>query len=217
MAPPGTLFEYLAAFVTIVVALAIGDMVTSLHRLLRARRRVRWRPLPLLLAAFVLLALFTTFFEIWLLTEIDRISYLGLVGLMAPTIATFLLASAVLPDEVPPEGLDLDAFYFGERRYLFAVMGVAVALNIATAVPRDQFWMLQDPGFLWGFYVPLNALLFVAIGAMWKSARPWVHWLGLAAMFAAAAIGFSSWKVRGEPAVTPAAIAVASPAAAPGR
>ena len=118
-----------------------------------------------------------------------------------------------LPDEVPPEGLDLDAFYFGERRYLFAVMGAAVALNIATAVPRDQFWMLQDPGFLWGFYVPLNALLFVAMGAMWWSARPWVHWLGLTAMFAAAAIGFSTWKVRGEPAVTPAAVAAAPPTA----
>src|SRR5688572_18694291 len=120
----GTLFSYLAAFITIVVAIAVGDLAMSLHRLLRARRRVAWRPLPLLAALFVLLALLTLFFELWTLTRLEALSYYALVWMLVPPLLTFLAASAVLPDEVPPEGLDLDAFYFAERRYLYAVLAL---------------------------------------------------------------------------------------------
>jgi len=52
MVAPGTLFEYLAAFITIVLAFALGDLLVSLHRLLRARRKVIWAPLPVLLATY---------------------------------------------------------------------------------------------------------------------------------------------------------------------
>ena len=75
MVAPGTLFEYLAAFITIILAIAFSDMATSLHRLLGARRRIEWHPLPLLVALFVLLTLITNFFELWPLTRLDRISY----------------------------------------------------------------------------------------------------------------------------------------------
>src|SRR5688500_14049652 len=120
-----SLFEYLAAFITVLLAIAVGDMAVSLHRLLRARRRVKWHPLPLVAAFIVLLILLTNFFAIWRLTETERITFLELCWLLVPQFLYFLAASAVLPDEIPAKGLKLFDFYAAERRYLYALLLLA--------------------------------------------------------------------------------------------
>jgi hypothetical protein len=51
-----TASEYVAAFASIILALAVTDLATSMHRLLRARKRVRWHWLPLAVALLILLA-----------------------------------------------------------------------------------------------------------------------------------------------------------------
>lgn len=215
MVLPGTLFSYLAAFITIVVAIALGDLAMSLHRLLRARRRVRWGALPLLAALFVLLSLLTLFFELWTLTRLEAISYFALAWMLVPPVLTFLAASAVLPDEVPSEGLDLDAFYFGERRYIWGVLALAFAADIADGLVSDNFAVLGHPEYLWRHFAPLNALAMGAFIALWISARPWVHWLGLTALLGMAALGFTPWTVGGASAVDHApAAAVSAPAPA---
>ena len=105
MVQAGTLFGYLAAFVTVLLAIAVGDMAVSLHRLLRARRRIEWHPLPLVAAFIVLLVLLTNFFALWQLTQTERMSFLELCWLLVPQVLYFLAASAVLPDEIPAKGL----------------------------------------------------------------------------------------------------------------
>ena len=52
-----TPFEYSLVLVTIIVGLAIADMLESLHRLLRSRTSIRWHWLPLVAALLVLLTL----------------------------------------------------------------------------------------------------------------------------------------------------------------
>ncbi len=51
-------FEYITALVSVVVGLAIADMATSLHRLLRNRRRVRWDWVAPLAAVVILTDIF---------------------------------------------------------------------------------------------------------------------------------------------------------------
>ena len=50
-----TPFEYSLVLVTIIVGLAMTDMLVSLHRLLRSRTKVHWHWLPLISALLVLL------------------------------------------------------------------------------------------------------------------------------------------------------------------
>ena len=57
MATSIDMFAYLAAFVSIILALAVSDLVQSLHRLLRARRKVKWSLTALIAAAYLLQAL----------------------------------------------------------------------------------------------------------------------------------------------------------------
>src|SRR5688572_17241309 len=109
MVGAGTLFSYLSAFVTIVLALGLSDLLMSFHRLLRRGRSVRWSGLPVAAALFVLLSLLAEFFSMWGLVAVERVSFVGLILHLLPTFFIFLAASAVLPDEVGEEPFDLDA------------------------------------------------------------------------------------------------------------
>jgi cytochrome bd-type quinol oxidase subunit 2 len=124
-----TPFEYVLAFVSIVVGLAVADLATSLHRLLRARDRVRWDWLALttaVLAALAVLQFWWSFFRtghapVW------RV-YGAFLPLLALVVVLVLLAAAALPDEVPPGGLDLGAYYEGNARYFWVLFALLIAL-----------------------------------------------------------------------------------------
>ncbi|MFL5381752.1 MAG: hypothetical protein ACJ8GN_04485 [Longimicrobiaceae bacterium] len=122
-------FEYVLPMVSILVGLAIGDLSLSLHRLLRARRRVRWDWLPLAAALLVLLLIL---FFWWAFYAMGRAEvwtrYWAFLVLAAALIGMFLLASAALPDTVPEDGLDLAAYYDENRRYFWILFAVFTLL-----------------------------------------------------------------------------------------
>ena len=191
MPAAGTLFSYLAAFVTIVLALGLTDLLTSLHRLLRHAAIVRWAALPLAAALFILFALFSEFFTIWQLTLVSEVSFAGLFVHLLPTFFIFLAASAVLPDDITGEEFDLDAFYFGNRRYLYLTLALAFAFD----APRN---MLADPSDLEAIIlgIALPALILASVFvAMAFSRRRWVHWAGLAFVFAIVVLGFANHSI----------------------
>lgn len=174
MVGSGVLFGYLSAFVTIVVALAVADLATSLHRLIRARERVKWRVLPLLATTFIYLSLMTEFFEIWRFTAVTRLSFYGLLFNMSEPLLAFLAAAAVLPDEVPSEGLDLDVFYFHERGYIWSAMFLGLMASTAiNVIERPLQRLAFDAASLrfWGETLLLAIALLVLI---W-SRRRWLH------------------------------------------
>lgn len=210
MTEPGTLFSYLSAFITIVLAIAFGDMATSLHRLLRARKRVKWHPLPLAVALFVLLTLATLFFELWDLTRIERVSYFRLVWLLAPQFVYFLAASSVLPDKVPEQGLDLLDWYMAERHYFLGVLALAMLLDATSSVLEGWHVFMTHPDFFWGFFVPANLAAFTLLAVMMVSRRVWVHGLALAALYAVAYVGYGNWTIEGAPAAAVKAQATTS-------
>jgi hypothetical protein len=128
------MFAYLAAFVTVVLALAVGDLVQSVHRLLRARNRVRWSILAVLAALLVFLAILEEFFALWRLAGVRRFTYYELLALISPPAILSLAAMAVLPDEVPADGVDLGEYYMGIRRKLYLLLAiwiVAVFVRLA--------------------------------------------------------------------------------------
>lgn len=135
------LFAYLAAFVTIVLAVALTDMIQSTHKLLRIRRRIKWDPLTPLLALTVFILLLWQFFGLWGDARFDRLTFNGLVALVAvPAIYTFA-AFAVLPDDVPETGLDLRQFYFDNRHYVAILLGLGALGDVIRSI---RWAMLHD-------------------------------------------------------------------------
>jgi hypothetical protein len=126
----GALFSYLAAFVTIVLALALTDMIQSVHRLLRARTRVKWDALVVFAASFVYVAILSEFFSLWMNLQVDRIGFAQLLWFMVPPVFITLASFACLPDAVPEAGLDLERFYFDNHRYLALTLGLAFVADL---------------------------------------------------------------------------------------
>ena len=108
-----------------------------MHRLLRARKRVRWDWLPLataLLILFATLQFWWAFFDIW-----RSSAQFTLGGFLAPftsLLMLFFCASAALPDDCPAEGPDLKAYYLENRTYFWTLFLLLAMSATATAVSR---------------------------------------------------------------------------------
>lgn len=179
MVGAGTLFSYLSAFVTIVLALALSDLLMSAHRLLAHARTVRWSGLPVAAALFVLLALLTEFFSMWGLVQVERVSFVGLVFHLLPTFFIFLAASAVLPDELGDEPFDLDAFYFSRQRYFYLTLSLAFLGDAPRALEGVPFNLRAILDIIAPSTMVAAIFLLLAF-----SRRRWLHWLGLGIVFA---------------------------------
>ena len=127
--------EYVLSLMAIISGLAITDLVASLHRLLRARQRVQWDWLTLLVAAFAGMALTVSWFISWRVNVVEnynptfwRFFFLTL-GQLVPL---YLAAAAALPDEVPAEGVDLKQFYAENCRYIWGALAAMMVMFIIT-------------------------------------------------------------------------------------
>jgi hypothetical protein len=137
-----TPFEYILPLIAVLVGIAISDVAVSLHRLLRARHRVKWDWLPLAGTVLALLA----FMEVWWTFYASRegeffTSLGGFLPLVGQLLILFLLTAAALPDEVPDEGIDLRSFYDQNGSYywtLFASYVVFIVLMRITGSLASQ-------------------------------------------------------------------------------
>jgi hypothetical protein len=124
-------FEYLLPFVSILVGLAVADLSMSLHRLLRARRRMTWDWLTLLAALMVLLLALQFWWRFYVFGRAEVwTTYAAFLVLVAILVTMFLLASAALPDEVRPEGLDLKTYYSENGPYFWSLFALFMLLTV---------------------------------------------------------------------------------------
>lgn len=140
-AAPGermTRFEYAAIFYGIVVALAIETVLVSIHKLLLARRRVRWHWMALATAVNASLLTLGQFWILWGDRDqwTGKFSFFEFLPFGISLLFMFLSASAALPDEIPEEGLDLKAFYFDNRRHYWGLVAAYFGFNILLNVEQ---------------------------------------------------------------------------------
>ncbi len=123
--------ENALVFASLIMGLAVTDVLVSLHRLLRVRRHVKWDWIAVLLTVFVLLSLV----QVWWGLAGERAGSIT-IGQFLPNllilVLMFLLAAAVLPDNAPPEGVDLGAYYQENAPYIWTLYAAAVAWNAVT-------------------------------------------------------------------------------------
>ena len=130
-----TPFVYILPLVSVLVGLAVADLAISLHRLLRARRRVRWDALPLATAVLAVLAVLELWWNLYASQEATFLTTLGGFLLFAvQLLILFLLNAAALPDTVPDDGLDLRAFYDENGSYFWSLYAAYVLFIMVTNV-----------------------------------------------------------------------------------
>lgn len=122
----------IATLITIVFGLMLTELFVSVHRLIRSRRRVRWHWLPLLVSWYVLVTILKNWWG-FVFNGSEGAWGSGWVFLIYGHVLLllYLVVSAVLPDEVPVDGLDLREYYFETRRYFWGLLaGVNLALLV---------------------------------------------------------------------------------------
>ncbi len=177
------LFSYLAAFVTIILGVAMSDLILSTHRLIRNRHRLRWDGRPLLFAGTVTIAVVSEFFSLWSRMAVDHLSLLHLLWLLATPFVFALLAYSALPDECPADGLDLTEFYQREHRPWAVLFGLTLVLDIARSAdiylvsPQSFFGYVTATGPFLAFITASLVMIHFGRSRFWS-------WLGLLSLFA---------------------------------
>lgn len=140
-----TSFEHLFVLVSIIIGLALADVLTSVHKLVMARRRVRFHWLPLTWA-FLLFVAATQYWWAFFRTGQAEVwtQFFAFLFVLMELVTLYLIASSALPDvEAGRERIDLKAHYFETKWWFFGLIAVYVALLVADRVLRGRD--LLDP------------------------------------------------------------------------
>jgi hypothetical protein len=161
-------FEYGLGLITILISLALADMVMCFHRLLRAGPRVTWDGRVLVAAALVVLEIVRSWYAEWTVRDLAQaeIFHVFFVQFLS-VIVLVLLAASSLPDEVG-EHCDLSAFYESNRRYfwgLFALDQLFYALLglFVFGVQQNSTGGPIDPFNLFRMWAPFAAYVLLAV------------------------------------------------------
>jgi hypothetical protein len=114
-------FEYALVLISILMGLALADIVVSLHRLVRSRQPVKWDGRVLIAASLVMLEVIRMWFAQWTGRDLAIAVTFGVyLGEFIQILLLVLLAYASLPDDLG-ESCDLREFYERNRRYFWSV------------------------------------------------------------------------------------------------
>jgi hypothetical protein len=127
-----TPFEHLAVLISIVLGLGITQLLTNVHRLVQARRRVRLYWAPVLWAALLFIAAIEWWWAAFALRQNARWTnfFYFLFVLLSP-VCLFLAAAFVLPegDGDEAKAIDLRAYYYENRGAFFTMLAASPALD----------------------------------------------------------------------------------------
>ena len=116
MTPEIRAFEYAIGVFAVLIGLAIADIATSFHRLLRSESAVKWDPLALGAALYAMCMAIYMWFDLWGVRNFAATRhFLFYLLLFAQLFVLFLVAASSLPDEASAS-TDLREFYAANRR-----------------------------------------------------------------------------------------------------
>lgn len=139
-----TQFEYLSVLISIIVGLAIAQLLSGAARLIQIRARVRPHATTLLWMA----TLFLIDTQIWWAAFERRASdewnfFLFLFYLLQPILA-FLLSFLILPELGDEDVIDLPGNFAGNRPWFFSLLALLPLVSLVSeyidtsAIPHDE-------------------------------------------------------------------------------
>lgn len=188
-------FEYAMGLFAVVIGLAVTDVATSFHRLMRARRGVRWDPLTLAAAVYTLCMAVYMWFDIWGVRRVEATrQFFFYLALVAQFFVLFLAAAASLPDEASDE-VDLRAYYDKNRPYFWWLMTLFQAGYTAFGFYfAGDDWLRAPPAIAALQIAQMTAPTLIALLLALVRPRP-VHYAGLALLFLLMALHYGPAEI----------------------
>jgi len=195
MGGDSTPFEFAMGLFSVLIGLAVVDVATSFHRLMRVRALIRWDALTLFAAFYTLCVAVYMWFDLWGVRHFAATRhfpfYLALISLF---FVLFLAAAASLPDE-PSETTNLRSYYELNRRYLWTLLTlfqIGYTLLgfyfVAGELPKFRLWIaLLLLGLMIGPALISASLIFLKPRT--------AHYSGLGLLFLLMAIHYASAQI----------------------
>lgn len=124
-------FSYLSVLLSIILGLAITQVLLGLRSLMHARSRVRMYVPTLIWAVLLLVVFVQSWWSEFYLSRYQGWTFLGFSVVVAHSICLYMLAALVLPDIQRDAALDLREHYHDVRRWFFAFVVLSAFFGIA--------------------------------------------------------------------------------------
>lgn len=124
-------FSYLSVLLSIILGLAVTEVLQGFRRLLQSRARVRlyW---PTLAWAVLLLVIYVqSWWAMFGLRAHQDWTFAGFAIVLLQTITLYMLASLVLPEFSGDEEVDLRAHYYAQHRWFFGFAAANGMVSLA--------------------------------------------------------------------------------------
>lgn len=127
-------YDIVITLFTIVYGLMLTDLFLSFHKLIRARKIVKWHWLPLLAAWYLFLIILKNWWDLASFQgSSDWMNIFFFIAYGHLLLVIFLLVSTALPDVIEKNGIDLKSYYFKNHRYFWGLMASVIVLSIGIA------------------------------------------------------------------------------------
>jgi len=163
-----TPFEYALGLFSVLMALALGDIASNVHKLIRHWRTVRWDARVIISTLLVVVVIVRMWFSLWSIRQVDMVLVFPFyLSLFLELMVLFLLGASCLPDE-PLADCDLAAFYERNQRSLWMIFSV---FQISFILHWLYFGGMAAP--LWVWLVILSTLAIYLLLAFVRNR--WLH------------------------------------------
>lgn len=164
-------FDYLTVLISIVLGLAIANVLTRLATVVTARERVDLYWPPVVWAVWLFFISVQHWWAEWGLRHTQTWTFGTFwLELLVP-VDLFLLSTLVLPERGENHKLDLGEWYFRNLRWFFGIMFFLPALSIASELARSG---RMSSSLNLGFLLAFDAVIAVAYLLRSRRAQEWI-------------------------------------------
>jgi hypothetical protein len=129
-------FGYLSVLLSIIIGLAVTQILQGLRVLMLSRETARLYAPSLIWTALLLLIATQMWWAAFGLRDHQQWTF-GLYGLILLQMALFYLASGLVLPDLRPDNIDLEADYFRNRRWFFGLLAGAAIVSILKDVALE--------------------------------------------------------------------------------
>ena len=124
-------FTYLSVLLSIVLGLAVTQLLSGLAGLARARQRVSmYWPVPVQMVATLLVTV-QVWWAMFGMREVEHWTFASFLIVLMQTVTVYLMAAFITPDLSGDGHIDLREVYFREARWFFGSILLALLVSLA--------------------------------------------------------------------------------------
>lgn len=130
-------FSYLSVLLSIIIGLAIAEVLQGYRGLLLARGRLQGGATPLVWSALMLFAAIQSWWASFGLRDHDEWSFLAFAVILIQVSLLYMAAAIILPDRTDLEKADLSEHFRQQRPAFFALLLAMLVTSIVKDVVLD--------------------------------------------------------------------------------